>query len=226
VSDQLEYVKLIHQHPNSEKTEQDELREMANRAGVTALLGLSSIGLATSVFLPLIFAHFSMSNRDMQRLGPITKPWYTRLKFQWLTLRVIWICSQLFYSACAFAIVLTPFLAGKIIIISLMGICWGVTTWAPMALVSMEIMRIQDNHATHELEAQAAEESRVATMLGINNVYTAAPQIFGLLASSVIFFFVKKAGATNAIPGTSWVLAMGGVASLLAAAVLHDIEDK
>lgn len=95
-----------------------------------------------------------------------------------------------------------------------------------MALVSIEILRIGENQTQYDGEGQQSEETSVATMLGINNIYTAAPQIVGLLASSVIFFFVKQAGATNAIAGTSWVLVMGGIASAGAALMLCYIKDR
>lgn len=222
----IDYVEMLDKNPNAGPPEQAEIRERANRAGALALLGLSAVGLLTSAFVPLFYSHFSTKTKGLFRDDLKSVHWYHRVKFPGITLRLIWIWAQLFYALCSFAIVLIPVPLGKVIIVSFMGVCWGVITWAPMAMVNIEILRIGESHTRLDADGKPDEETSVGTMLGINNIYIAAPQILGLLASSVIFLFVRKAGATNAIMGTSWVLAMGGVASLGAALMLYYIKDR
>ena len=81
------------------------------------------------------------------------------------------------------------------------------------------------------------QSGTVGTVLGINNVYIAAPQIIGLLAcSAIIWFFGRTSGVSAegrssddggmAAAGTGWVIGLGGLASLGAVALLWSVEER
>lgn len=68
--------------------------------------------------------------------------WLARLKIPGLTLRRTWFLSHLLFAVCMFStFFIWSYPAGSIVI-GFVGICWAVTLWAPFALISAEVSRI------------------------------------------------------------------------------------
>ena len=93
-----------------------------------------------------------------------------------------------------------------------------------------------DHHPGHrrygaeEPEKEQDQNNAVGTVLGINNVYIAAPQIVGLLCCSAIFWLLGTSDSQRTIDegvkGTEWVIGLGGIASLGAVGLLWGVEER
>lgn len=68
--------------------------------------------------------------------------WLARFQIPGLTLRRTWILSHILFALCAFSTIFVSSYQAGSAIIGLTGICWAVTLWAPFALISAEVSRI------------------------------------------------------------------------------------
>lgn len=69
-------------------------------------------------------------------------PWLARLQIPGLTLRRTWLLSHLFFAVCMFSTFFIYSYPAGSVVIGFVGICWAVTLWAPFALISAEVSRI------------------------------------------------------------------------------------
>ncbi|KAJ5947348.1 hypothetical protein N7466_000363 [Penicillium verhagenii] len=68
--------------------------------------------------------------------------WLTRLQIPGLTLRRTWLLSHILFAICTFStLFISSYQAGSIAI-GFIGVSWAVTLWAPFALISAEVSRI------------------------------------------------------------------------------------
>ena len=68
--------------------------------------------------------------------------WLSRLQIPGLTLRRTWLLSHIMFAICTFStFFISSYQAGSIAI-GFIGISWAVTLWAPFALISAEVSRI------------------------------------------------------------------------------------
>lgn len=85
---------------------------------------------------PLLDAHSGKNMDD----GKST--WLSRLQIPGLTLRRTWLMSHILFAICTFStFFISSYQAGSIAI-GFIGISWAVTLWAPFALISAEVSRI------------------------------------------------------------------------------------
>jgi solute carrier family 45 protein 1/2/4 len=91
--------------------------------------------------------------------------WLSRLRIPGLTLPRVWLISHLLFAACMFSTFFIYSHQGGSAFVGLVGISWAVALWAPFALISAEVARIdpsrRNSHHTgqstcieHESEAQ------------------------------------------------------------------------
>lgn len=158
-----------------------------------------------------------------------------------LTLRRAWLLSLLLFALCMSGftyLVKSPWQA--IILISVIGIPWALTNWAPFALIAAEIskqdavrrrrrqllpsldeiMDSEENGILSDMEATVVDdehEDEAGVILGIHNVFIAAPQIISTLGSSVVFRLLQKGRGQPGDNSVAWVLRLGGLAALPAA---------
>ena len=166
-----------------------------------------------------------MSSRFVDKL---LRPILTRLRISWLTLRRAWLLSHLLFAALMWLTVFVRTTTGATALISVIGIPWALTNWAPFALISAEISKrdairrgLRRPPPTREGEALAEgpveEADQAGVVLGIHNMAISAPQVIATVASSVIFKILQK---PRGIPGDNsiaWVLRFGGLCTLMAA---------
>lgn len=69
-------------------------------------------------------------------------PWLARLQIPGLTLRRTWLLSHLLFAVCMFSTFFIYSYPAGSVVIGFVGICWAVTMWAPFALISAEVSRI------------------------------------------------------------------------------------
>ena len=129
------------------------------------------------------------------------------------------------------------------ILVALIGIPWGITNWAPFALISSEISKrdaikrglIRPTSrdaalvAAGEDDASAEGADQAGVVLGIHNVAIAAPQVIATLFSSILFKILQKPRGSAGDNSVAWVLRFGGCCALVAAwftlRVREDRED-
>lgn len=68
--------------------------------------------------------------------------WLARLQIPGLTLRRTWLLSHVLFAVCMFSTFFISYYPAGSVIVGLVGISWAVTLWAPFALISAEVSRI------------------------------------------------------------------------------------
>jgi solute carrier family 45 protein 1/2/4 len=109
------------------------------------------------------------ASEPLLEASPVTqetegKPmWLSRLQIPSLTLRRMWFLSHLLFAACMFSTIFIYSHQAGIVFVGLVGISWAVALWAPFALISAEVARIdpsrRHNRASRNGSAGAATEN-------------------------------------------------------------------
>lgn len=142
----------------------------------------------------------------------------------WLTLRRAWLLSHILFALCMFSTSFINTTIGATVLVSVIGLCWALTVWAPLALISVEISK--NDTAARKQGAGAAKEDQAGVILGLHNVAIASPQIIASLVSSAIFKVVQKPRGTAGDDSVGWVLRFGGLAALIAAYMTSRIGEE
>ena len=193
----------------------DLLGDAGIRLGTFASLLSAVTALATTVIAPhaaSMNSELSLSKRSMlkglgSRIG----------SGRWRQTHIMWAMSLLLYAFCTFCTIFVSSTNAAILVIALTGVSWGVTQWAPFALLGEEI-------ATHQAERDSASEkggrqwmtSQSGAIMGIHNAAISIPQIVAALGSSFTFLLFEgnRSGEDD---GIAWVLRTSGVPALVAA---------
>lgn len=190
----------------------DSLGDAGIRLGTFASLLSAAIALATTVIAPHIA---SMS----PVLSLTEKTMFKGLKSRggserWRQTHVIWAESLLLYAFCTFCTIFISSTNAAILIIALTGVSWGVTQWAPFALLGEEIAIGRDS--TTKKGGRQWMTSQSGAIMGVHNAAISVPQILAALVSSFIFWLFEghRSGEDD---GIVWVLRTSGVAALVAA---------
>ncbi|KAJ5323953.1 hypothetical protein N7476_002553 [Penicillium atrosanguineum] len=69
--------------------------------------------------------------------------WLSRLQIPGLTLRRTWLLSHILFALCMFSTFFISYYPAGSVVIGFVGISWAVTLWAPFALISAEVSRIE-----------------------------------------------------------------------------------
>lgn len=204
----------------------------------------SIVALLSNLSLPLIvsFPKKNASAGAVQHSGvTTTSPTESCLKIKWLTIPRAWMASHLLTFAILFSTSLTRSPSHSTILVSVLGISWAVTQWAPLALTSVFIetqqphrpvssQRSFDNYSIDppatisDDDIERGEDEalvvagglRAGAVMGIFNLAIAAPQIVAALGSSIIFGVLRwwELDETEAV---GFVIRIWGLASLGAA---------
>lgn len=89
--------------------------------------------------------------------------WLAKLQIPGLTLRRTWILSHLLFAICMFSTFLISTYQVGSVVIGLVGICWALTLWAPFALISAEVARIDAERRVRRHQAGIATARRPST---------------------------------------------------------------
>jgi solute carrier family 45 protein 1/2/4 len=87
--------------------------------------------------------------------------WLSRLQIPGLTLRQVWFLSHLLFAACMFSTIFIYSHQAGTAFVGLVGISWAVVLWAPFALISAEVARLDPSR--HHRHASRTEPERAAT---------------------------------------------------------------
>jgi solute carrier family 45 protein 1/2/4 len=171
--------------------------------------------------------------------------WLAKLQIPGLTLRRTWILSHILFAICMFSTFFIDTYQAGTVVIGIVGICWALTLWAPFALISAEVARIDAERRVRRHHSGAAEATRqrstpdddleegvdprdtkdtengenlaqAGIILGLHNVAVSAPQILSSLICSGIFKVAQKPRGEPWDDSVGWVLRFGGCAALIA----------
>ncbi|KAJ5263542.1 hypothetical protein N7478_011147 [Penicillium angulare] len=112
--------------------EGDDEHHHTRRLSISAMPGTASE--------PLLEANANVNSiKDVNGGNPT---WLSRLQIPGLTLRHTWFLSHILFAVCTFStFFISSYQVGSIAV-GFIGICWAVTLWAPFALISQEVSRI------------------------------------------------------------------------------------
>ncbi|KAF2474022.1 MFS general substrate transporter [Lindgomyces ingoldianus] len=246
-------------NPHMSDAEIDKTWEEATRVGTLALLIFAITTFTASVFLPFIVpptfksplqhpatpmtpttprsmhgsGYFSLkgAKRPPKTFSERISAWLGLLQIPGLTLRRAWMLSHLMFAALMWLTIFVRSTVAGIILVSLVGIPWALTSWAPFALISSEIskrdairrglLRPSTREAAliaeGEDEASSGGADQAGVVLGIHNVAIAAPQVIATLVSSIIFRILQKPRGSPGDESVAWVLRLGGCCAVVAA---------
>lgn len=252
--------RYLEENPNMTPDELQELYDRATRIGSFALLVNAIVSLATNVFLPffiaptydnqLVFGEESGAGHDMRgsRKRSGISRLLEKLQIPGLTLRRAWFLSLVMFGLAMFCTVIIRSVESATALIGLVGITWGLTQWAPYAIISAEISArnafsrakkrgnpqaapASRGHDQHDLSSSVAAtdehdgEDQAGVILGIHNMAIAAPQIIATIGSSIIFKIWQKPRGETGDPSMSIVFALGGVFVLIASVFITKMRD-
>lgn len=189
------------------------LRDAGTRLGTFASLLSSALSLATTILAPHIASTKSTAS--------LSKNIYLeglKVRSEWLRqIHIIWAFSLLFYAFCTLSTIFVLSTNMAIVVIALTGVPWGVTQWAPFALLGEEIAIYEDeSDSATEKGGQQSITNLSGTMLGVHNAAISVPQILAALGSGFIFWCFDGNGSRGD-NGIAWVLRAGGIAAIFAA---------
>lgn len=195
---------------------QHALQDKAARVGVSGSFAFALVSLATSFVAPFMVQSVSTHAVELKRLHPKTL-------FGRMSLQRMWKLSHIFFSVCMF---FTVFVGSDIygkFLVGMAGMSWAVTTWAPFALISSEISRIQSHGRHMDVEGlQAPQDIHAGVIIGLHNVAVASPQILSALVCSIV---LKILQAMSIEDSYGWLLRLAAIPALIAAYLVSDQVD-
>jgi solute carrier family 45, member 1/2/4 len=251
---------FLEANPDMSADEVDRLWEAGTRRGTMALLLFAIVTLTTSVILPfLVPPHFKLEPAIPESTTPRTlvdehtklstvqsfvnqllsniSTLLTKLQISSLTLRRTWLYSHLFFCACMWSTITVRSVPIATGLISLVGIPWAITMWAPYALISAEISKrdairrgVIAPPPTHDGALLAANEDDAADqagiVLGIHNVAVSAPQVIATVVGSLLFKWLQKERGQPGDESVAWFFRLGGICALYAAWLTRKVGEE
>jgi solute carrier family 45, member 1/2/4 len=161
----------------------------------------------------------------------------TKLQIPSLTLRRTWLYSHLLFCFCMWSTLIVRSVPLATFLITLVGIPWAVTMWAPFALISAEISKrdairrgIIPPPPTAEGAFLAANEDdsadQAGVVLGIHNVAISAPQVMATVFGSVLFKWLQKPRGAPGDESVAWFFRVGGLCALYAAYLTTKVGEE
>ncbi|KAE8550896.1 hypothetical protein TMatcc_008962 [Talaromyces marneffei ATCC 18224] len=186
-------------------------RDVGIRRGTFANLLSAVTALATMVIAPYV-----ASTNSVGRLSE--KPILQSRSRWWRQTHIIWAMSHLLYAFCAFCTFFISSTNTAVLVIAVAGISWGVTQWAPFALLGEEIAISQAGQDPGPAERGGVQwmSSQSGAKMGIHNAAISIPQILAAVASSFVFV-IFEGDRSDGDSGIVWVLRISGLAALVAA---------
>ncbi|KAI6134965.1 MFS general substrate transporter [Pisolithus croceorrhizus] len=206
--------------------------EHATRIGELAMLLYSIVAVIAGVVLPRLTLRDSRllaqdgddDSSRTERLRLMLRHWQEgavqrgkqfKIPRMPLLLRDIWVGAMLLFSVLMFSTFWISTVNQATVMISAVGVCWGVACWVPFAIVMEFLKDVNESRTTNpqsshgeDVEGDASGEPSVGTtqpvaggtILGIHNLAIVMPQFIIALVASAIFHVVDEAGSPVAMP--------------------------
>ncbi|KAH8648203.1 hypothetical protein BGZ60DRAFT_390772 [Tricladium varicosporioides] len=170
------------------------------------------------------------------------------------TVRRAWIASHILAAATFFSIGLTKDHTLSTILISILGISWALTQWAPFALIGAELTKSRDSSPLQTPESlytsipaspdseddvvlpslstdleqhgliEEKNEVQAGSVMGVHNMAISAPQIVAAVGSSALFWTLQKWNIVG-VDAMGILLMFGVLPSAIAAWLAIGIEE-
>jgi len=236
----------LREKPDMSPEELDRLYERATRVASAALLGSSCVITLTNLMLPLFVTptYDAALGEDSDRRGESGGRWEAILevlRIPGFTLKRAWLLSLVIFSAGMFSAPLIQSVAGATVVMVTLGYTWALCIWAPFAIIGAEIRQGKTSHraqerSQHDIEGpdtaedmppvpKSVEADEAGVILGLHNVASTAPQVISTITSSIMFKIWQKPRGTSGDRSVAFVLALSGVAGLVAAGYVARIKD-
>ncbi|PWY70211.1 hypothetical protein BO70DRAFT_343714 [Aspergillus heteromorphus CBS 117.55] len=111
-------------------------------------VSISSIGTTMEAPINLAGATKGESEED--------QGWLSRLQIPGFTLRRAWLLSHVLFAVCMFSTFFIYSYQAATVVIGIVGISWALTLWAPFALISAEVARIDAEHRMRRHQTESA----------------------------------------------------------------------
>ena len=172
---------IFEEHPDLSEDQINELWEKATRIGTFALLIYAIMSFVANIGLPLLVVPTYKRIVVSDELRPDGSPeevptanpteshlhaavgkadetdekpsWLTKLQIPGLTLRRTWLLSHILFAVCTFSTFFIWTYQAGTVVVGLIGISWALSLWAPFALISAEVSRIEAEHRIHRHQA-------------------------------------------------------------------------
>lgn len=95
--------------------------------------------------------------------------WLGKLQIPGFTLRRAWIMSHILFAICMFSTFFINTYQAGTVVIALVGICWALTLWAPFALISAEVARLDAEHRSQRRQETTDSSPRCPTPDGYSS---------------------------------------------------------
>ncbi|KAE8412586.1 sodium/hydrogen exchanger 3 [Aspergillus pseudocaelatus] len=87
--------------------------------------------------------------------------WLSKLQIPGFTLRRAWLLSHILFALCMFSTFFIYSYQAATVVIGIVGISWALTLWAPFALISAEVARIDAERRVRRHRSEMAEQYSV-----------------------------------------------------------------
>ncbi|KZF21981.1 MFS general substrate transporter [Xylona heveae TC161] len=220
------------------------LHEQSLRHGTLALLLFSCVALVTNIGLPYMVRQ-EISNTTSQFVRK-EKRSCARMG-TYMSISRAWMSSHVLMSVCLFGLTVGDSFISSVVFVALLGVCWGLTQWAPFAIIGEEIATdpkpnisshciseppsprrqyFDDNRDVESKDydhQQGNIKSMAATAMGVHNIAIAMPQMVSAVTSSLIFG-ISGPSHLGPVEALAWILRVGVVAGACTAYLARRIE--
>ena len=203
--------------------------------GSLGLLLFATTALLTGFALPMMLLRrqeedaYRMVEKDQ---GGEPEPTRPAARGPGARIQRVWMWSHVLYATCIMATFFVKSLGGTYVLVSLCGVSWGVTIWAPFSLISMAI-RDEEDEEEEETDRQGGEEDaseaaasdadheqverRPGIVMALHNAAISAPQIVAVAVSSIVFHAFNSSAASGSDAGIVWTLRLTALSAVAAA---------
>ncbi|KAG4029703.1 hypothetical protein MFRU_014g00080 [Monilinia fructicola] len=205
------------------------LRQQSIRHATLAMLVFSMVALATNLSLPYLVtdADFSTTEPEWQKdegSAAVKSGIFVALKQKIGNLRKlgrVWMISHIITAIALLGMTIGDGFMTSVSFVSLLGISWTFTQWAPFAMLSAEIAASsipESKESENDMEDQCDSpdsggdlKPRAGITMAIHNIAIAMPQMLSAVIGALIYWLCRQSnlGDTEAM---RWVLRMGIVA--------------
>jgi solute carrier family 45 protein 1/2/4 len=214
------------------------LKEQSVRHAVLAMLVFAIVALSTNICLPFCITKPDNETsleldvektEQLEALQDVSANVGQRKRKQYLTLPRAWMISHIITALALLGATIGNNFMTSVFFISLLGISWTLTQWAPFALLNAEIAssplsptrlscpETEESSRSHSQNSELIDlKGRVGVIMAIHNVAIATPQMLSAVVTAFIYWGCRQLGVgeTDAM---RWVLRVGILAACSAA---------
>jgi solute carrier family 45, member 1/2/4 len=190
---------------------------VAARIGSIATFLFSVVSFISILILPLM-----ASKAPQQTIGWTKAPIGSDEKStsRMISLQNLWALSHALFTICMFSTIFVQSPTAAAIPIAVVGISGGINSWAPHALVNLEIVRLQADDILEGFTEDGVNggdstcpRTPAGVILGLHNVAISVPQIIAAFGCWVLTQVLQKVGVSDEF---GWMFRFASIATATA----------